>query len=168
MPYFDKAYPIRIIPPFAGFTEFTTSIPKMYWDVKSQEQRIHAICKMIDKLICYADMLGDTENETQEDLAKLKAEFEEFKEHGFDDYYAEQIEQWVKDNLPYLFETYCKQVYFGITENGYFVAYIPDSFDDIVFDTGAVYGIDTYGRLILRWDVDESGFSVNQRPEDWS
>ena len=48
------------------------------------------------------------------------------------------------------------------------MAYIPESFDDIVFDTGANYGSDEYGRLILRWDVDDSGFAVNQRPEDWS
>ena len=50
---------VRIIPSFAGFTEFTSSIPKLYWDVKSQEQRILAICKMLDKVICYADMLGE-------------------------------------------------------------------------------------------------------------
>lgn len=63
-----------------------------------------------------------------------------------------------------------KQVYFGLTDDtysggtGYFVAYIPDSWSEIVFDTGAVYGLDTYGRLILRWDAD-SPYSVEQTPE---
>lgn len=167
MPYFNKAYPIRMIPPFSGFTEFTSSIPKLYWDVKSQEQRIHAICKMIDKLICYADMLGDTENETQERIAELEKLFKEFIESGFDDYYADQVEQWINDNANLLFTKYAKQVYFGLNEQGYFVAYIPDGWSDIIFDTGAVYGVDTYGRLILRWNVDNSGESVNQRPENW-
>lgn len=164
----DKYPATRIIPGFAGFTEFTTSIPKMYWDVKSQEQRIHGLFMLLNKLICYADMLGDVENETQERLKTLEDLFAKFMESGFNDYYAEQIEQWVKDNLAYLYGTFCKQVYFGLTLDGHFVAYIPDSFSDLIFDTGYEYGKDTYGRLILRWDVDESGDNVNQRPEDWS
>lgn len=158
-------YPARIIPPFAGFTEFTASIPKMYFDVKSQEQRIHRICELLHKLICYADMLGDVENTTQEELEKLLAEFEEFKEHGFEDYYLEQIEAWVNANLETLYKLLVKQVYFGLTLDGHFVAYIPESWEDIVFDTGFDYSLDTYGRLILRWDVDSS-HDVDQTYEE--
>lgn len=158
----------RAIPPFWGFTDFTPTIPKLYWNVKSQEQRILRICEMLDKLICYSDYLGDNVNINREEIEALKAEFEEFKEHGFEDYYLEQIEQWVNDNLETLYHLLVKQVFFGLTLEGYFVAYIPESWDDIVFDTGMSYGIDTYGRLILRWDVDDSGESVDQRPEDWS
>ena len=98
----------------------------------------------------------------------LASDFDSFKKHGFDDYYREQVEYWIKNNLDYIFDETVKQVYFGLTLDGHFVAYIPESWDDIVFDTGAIYGEDTYGRLILRWDVDSSGESVNQRPEDWS
>ena len=157
--------PIGFIPPFAGFTEFTASIPKMYFDVKSQEQRILAICKMLDKLICYADLLGDQVNINTEDIAKLKADFLKFMESGFDDYYANQVEKWVNENLHYIFDKVVKQVYFGLTDDGHFVAYIPDGWDDIMFDTGYDYDLDTYGRLILRWNVD-SAYNVNQTPED--
>lgn len=156
------------IPRFMDYTPSTWVIPKMYWDAFSIEQRWHAMCKMISKLICYADNLGIRTDELTEIYTQLANDFEAFKEHGFDDYYREQIEQWVKDNLDAIFETYCKQVYFGLTLDGHFVAYIPDSWSDLVFDTGMNYGVDTYGRLILRWDVDNSGESVNQRPEDWS
>ena len=62
----------RIIPSFAGFTEFTTSVPKIYWDVKSQEQRIHGICKLLHKCICYADMLGDNVNEIAQTLQDIE------------------------------------------------------------------------------------------------
>lgn len=163
----------RVIPPFIGFTEFTPTIPKMYWDVHSQEQRIHRICDMLDKLICYADFLGDELEINIEDVKALQAEFQEFKESGFEDYYLAQIEQWVNDNLETLYALLVKQVYFGLTQDddpaggGRFVAYIPESWDDIIFDTGIVYGNDEYGRLILRWDVDNSGEAVNQRPENW-
>lgn len=160
-------HPHRYITPFAGFTAFVPSIPKLYWGVKSQEQRILAICELLDKLICYADMLGDNVNFNREEIEALKAEFEKFKESGFEDYYLEQIEKWVNDNLETLFHLLVKQVFFGLTLDGHFVAYIPESWNDIVFDTGMVYGVDTYGRLILRWDVDDSGEAVNQRPENW-
>lgn len=158
----------RLIPAYFGWTDFTAVIPSLYWDVYSSEQRYHAICKELNKVICYCEMVGDNVNLNAEHIAELVDEFNKFKESGFYDYYAEQIEAWIDDNLPWLFKTIAKQVYFGLTLDGYFVAYIPDGWNDIVFDTGMVYGVDTYGRLILRWDVDESAGAVNQRPEDWS
>ena len=153
----------RHIPTFWGFTEFTATIPKMYWDVKSQEQRIHRICELINRLICYTGYLGDKGNEFAEELERLANEFEKFKESGFEDYYLEQIEQWVNDNIETLYHLLVKQVYFGLTDDGHFVAYIPESWDDIMFDTGFNFEDDTYGRLILRWDVDDS-HPVTQTP----
>lgn len=164
----DPVRPPWYIPPFPAFTEYTSVMPKMYWDVVSQEQRIHRLCETLDKLICYADMLGVKINVNREDIDSLLDQFNDFKEHGFEDYYEQQLEQWINDNAPLLFEMLAKQVYFGLTLDGHFVAYIPESWNDILFDTGYNYGEDTYGRLILRWDVDESGDNVNQRPEDWS
>ena len=58
-----------------------------------------------------------------------------------------------------------RMVFFGLTENGYFVAYIPESWREIVFDTGMVYNLDTYGRLILRYDVDSPNAIYSQVPE---
>jgi len=45
-------------------------------------------------------------------------------------------------------------VFFGVTLDGHFVAYIPESWTDIDFDTGMIYGTPEYGRLILRYEVD--------------
>lgn len=155
---------------FPGYLDFTTTapvIPKLYWNVESMEQRWARICEQLGKVICYSDCLGKQLNITMKDVEDLQNEFEEFKASGFFDYYAEQLEQWIKDNTALLFTMLAKQVFFGLTLDGHFVAYIPDSWNDIVFDTGMVYGTDTYGRLMLRWDVDESGDNVNQRPENW-
>ncbi len=52
-------------------------------------------------------------------------------------------------------------VYFGLTDDGHFCAYIPDNWEDIEFDTGTNYGEFDYGRLILRYDVDGSGVIDN-------
>ncbi len=57
-------------------------------------------------------------------------------------------------------------IFFGLTQDGYFVAYAPDSWDSVVFDTGSDYTLDTYGRLILRMNVNGSNHdSVDQTPE---
>lgn len=148
----------RRVPTFEGFTEFVPSIPKMYWDVRSQEQRIHRICEILDKLICYASYLGDEQNGIVEELENLANEFEKFKESGFDDYYYDLLNNWVVEHMPDIIQTYVKQVFFGLTLDGYFVAYIPQggAWDDVFFDTGQVYELDTYGRLMLFYETDSN------------
>lgn len=149
------------IPPFWGFSAFTPTIPKLYWDVKSQEQRILNLFDLLNKLVCYAEQMGIQLNVSQDELEKLKAEFEKFQDSGFEDYYEKQLTQWIKDNAATLFQLLAKQVYFGLTDDGYFCAYIPDSWSDVTFDTGAVYGQADYGRLILRFDADGTGVINN-------
>ena len=139
----------RWVPWFAGFTEFTPTIPKMYWDVESQEQRIHTICKQLHKLVCYADMLGDKINLNREDIDELQRLFEQFVESGFDDYYAEQVEKWIDEHLQFIYDHTIKQIYFGLTLDGYLVAYIPESWEDITFDTIMNYSDPNYGSLVL-------------------
>lgn len=143
-------------------------LPAVYDDSLSYYE---LLCKVIKKL---NDMIAVDNEQTAAikiivaQLNELKEIFEKFKETGFDEYYKKKVEEWIDKNLDYIYRYTVKQVYFGLNEDGYFVAYIPESWEDIIFDTGMQYGVDTYGRLILRWDVDDSGESVNQRPEDWS
>ena len=145
----------------AGLTQFTPSIPKFYWDVDSQEQGIKQLCKTVCMVIDYLNQVADQVNLDTDAIAKLEAQFKEFVEHGFDDYYREQIEQWFKDNAWLLYQSIAKQVYFGLTDDGYFCAYVPDSWKEITFDTGAVYGRSDYGRLILKFDAEGKGVIDN-------
>lgn len=139
------------VPPFIGFTEFTASVPKMYWNVTSQEQRILTICKQLHKLVCYADMLAGKINVDHLHLEELQELFDKFMKSGFDDYYADQVEKWINDHLEFIYDHTIKQIYFGLTENGYFVAYIPDSWDNITFDTIMNYADSNYGALTLSY-----------------
>ena len=158
------------IPPFWGFSAFTPTIPKLYWNVKSQEQRILNLFDLLNKLVCYCDQMGLQIDVSAQDIADLQKAMQDLKDGGLLDYYEKQIYDWIQAHMADLLSAGIEQVYFGLTDDtysggaGYFVAYIPDSWSEIVFDTGAVYGLDTYGRLILRWDAD-SPYSVEQRPE---
>lgn len=153
------------IPPFIEFSPTTWVIPKLYWDAFSPEQRYHAICKMLCKIIAYCNELGIKTDELGDLYQQLADDFEAFKEHGFDDYYREQIEAWVDEHMEEIMSRACRQVFFGLTMDGYFKAVIPESWQDIEFDTGAVYGLDTYGRLMLRMWVD-SPHPIDQTPEE--
>lgn len=141
----------------------TPTIPKFYWDVKSQEQRIKVMCCLIQQLI---DQYGSTDSQIQKNsdaIAELQELFRKFQESGFDDYYEQQVIKWIGDNIEILYEQLAKQVFFGLTSDGYFCAYVPDSWSDITFDTGAIYGTETYGRLVLRFDADGSGVIDNSQ-----
>lgn len=140
------------IPLWNAFTQFTPVIPKEYWNVYSQEQRLKVICETIDKIIAYANTLGIQINKNIDDIKALQDEFEKFKEGAFDDYYEQIIEKWVEQNMPSIIEQAIKMVFFGLTDDGYFVAYVPESWSDIQFDTG--YDFDdkkTYMHLILKY-----------------
>lgn len=145
-------------PRWSSFLDFVPTVPQLYWNVDGNEQRYHLLCKQLHKLICYADMLGTKININHEDIDKLEAEFEKFKESGFLDYYEKQLDEWINANMPEIIGKYIRMVFFGLTLDGYFVAYIPEGtgWDDIIFDTGAVYRSDEYGRLILLMDVDNA------------
>ena len=148
------------IVPYSAFTVGTPALPAFYWDVYSSEQRIKAICLEIDKIIAYANMLGVNINATHEDVAKLQELFQKFQDQGLAELYEKLLQQWVDENMERIISRAVKFVYFGLTNDGYFCAYIPDSWDEITFDTGAVYGRSDYGRLILKMQTDSPN-SIN-------
>jgi hypothetical protein len=139
------------LPGYAGFTSFTPTIPKLYWDVYSQEERIKRICMELHKLCEYASALNININLNHDMIEALRAEFEKFKNTGFLDYYEKQIQAWIDANMERIISEAIKMVFFGLTEDGYFCAYIPKSWAGIIFDTGAAYENDDYGCLILEY-----------------
>ena len=82
-----------IIKRFAFWEPATWAIPKLYWDAFSQEQRIHAICKQLSKVIGYADYLGVNVDDIAQ---RLKA----IEDGQLDPYIIAAIEQWFEDNEP--------------------------------------------------------------------
>ena len=66
------------------------------------------------------------------------------------------IEIWMRENALDLVGELVKMVFFGITSDGYFVAYIPESWEDIIFGTTGLddfpAGID-YGHLTLSYEI---------------
>lgn len=158
-------YPVPLpVPLYPAFAPTAPIIPKMYWDAITPEQQVHRLCKELHKLCEYSNALAEALNLDHQIIDKLEADFTQFMESGFDDYYKQQVAQWIASHLEEITQSFVERsVYFGLTSDGYFCAYIPESWSDITFDTGMVYGRDDYGRLILRFTVDGRGV-IDNRP----
>ena len=76
---------------FAFWNPATWSIPKLYWDAWSQEQRLHAICRQLEKVIKYADYLGVNVDDI---AARLKA----IEEGQLDPIIEAAVEAWFEEH----------------------------------------------------------------------
>lgn len=147
----------NVAPAMPGYTGLDG---KSFAEMRTPEDQIHW-------LYLHALNLAKTKAEkdaVEAEFAKVWEQFNAFKEHGFDDYYAEQIAAWVKANAEGVIKDMLGiGVYFGLTSDGYFCAYSPATWSDVQFDTGAIYGTEEYGRLILRYLVNGQGVIDNTR-----
>lgn len=63
--------------PLTNFWSFIPSpptIPGLYWDVYSNEQRIKAICETIEKLTQYSNLISEAVNQLNDDIQENNAE----------------------------------------------------------------------------------------------
>lgn len=152
-------------PIYSGWTQYTPVIPKLYWDVYSAEQRMKQLCRNFDKVERYLDYVAKLMNEWNIEFSDdIKNEFEKMW-YEINNGLENAAKDWIAKNLEWIYLNTIRQIYFGINLEGHFVAYVPDSWNDIIFDTGMDYTLDTYGHLILRMDVDSPYDTVDQTPE---
>ena len=127
--------------PYTDFHELNLS-----WTLKTIRSLMDAV-KQID---------GWIENH-QTEYEELKELYDQITSGNFPDSIKEAFAEWMEDNALDLVGELVKMVIFNITDDGYFVAYIPESWDDIIFNTT---GLDItlalqpeYGHLVLSYDI---------------
>ena len=138
-------------PIYSGWTAFTPTIPKMYWNVYSQEERIKDLCCQYKKAEQYLDFVAQLTNdwvgEYTDEVQTALDELEKLLWNGIE----EGVDKWISEHMKYIYDHTIKQIYFGLTEEGYWCAWIPDSWDDITFDTIMNYSDPNYGSLVLKY-----------------
>ena len=115
-------------------------LPLVYDDSLSYYE---ILCKVVN----YINNLIDTDKDIFEDINEIKNELTEVQNwiNNFDSN-ADTI-------LRELIEKYISRgVIFGLTNDGYFCAYIPESWSYIEFDTIEDYDNPLYGHLVLKYD----------------
>lgn len=131
---------------------FSTMQPFAYRDTLNMLTWLRAVSCNLDKLREALNEYGEQSGKLYDDLsARLDALQKEF-----DELYAEKIREWLAANMPEIMgdavTEAIKTVFFGLTPDGYFCAYVPKNWaDHIEFDTSASYGSEEYGCLILKY-----------------
>lgn len=113
-------------------------LPLVYDDSLSYYE---VLCKVVD----YINRLIETDKEIIQDVDALKADMITVQAwiDNFDTSFAEQI---VKEAI----ERLMKDVMFGISTGGYFMALIPDKWSELQF--GTIQEGELYGHLVLEYD----------------
>lgn len=109
------------------------------------------LCK-VTKILKTVDELDNWKTEHEEEYKELKKLYDDLMAGNYPDSFVNSLTEWINKNAVDLIGELIKMVFFGLTDDGYFVAYIPDSWDDITFGTSGLddfpSGID-FGHLTL-------------------
>lgn len=86
--------------------------------------------EILCKVVHYINDLIDSDKEIIADIDALRRDMDEVQNwiENFDDNARQIMEEIIERYIVTM-------VFFGITDDGYFVAYIPESWDDITFRT---------------------------------
>ena len=88
-------------------------------------------------------------NELLELYEEIKKNWDDFESGNFPPHVYKAMEDWWVRNAINLVGSLTRFVFFGLTENGYFTAYIPENWRDIQFDTILDPGSSDYGKLTI-------------------
>ena len=95
------------------------------------------------------------QEEHQKAYQELKDLYDAVMSGNFPDPIKQAFQKWMEENALDLVGNLVHMVFFGLTETGYFVAYIPESWDDIKFGTTGLDDFpecfDEYGHLTLSY-----------------
>lgn len=130
-----------------------TVLPAVYDDSLTYYELLAKIVAKLNEVVDSNNELAGYVADNTEDIRELQELFKKFVESGYEDYYEGLLEQWFRANAWRIYNLVCKQVYFGLTDDGHFCAYVPDTWAEVSFDTGMVFGRSDYGRLILQFDA---------------
>lgn len=114
------------------------------------------VIAQVKELMAHVHELADWATHHQEEYDQLKELYDQIMAGNFPDSIKQAFADWMRRNALDLVGELAKMVIFNITDDGYFVAYIPESWDDIIFGTS---GLDTsvpgtdYGRLVLSYNI---------------
>lgn len=113
-------------------------LPLVYDDSLSYYE---VLCKIVD----YINNMIEEDKSYVEDIEELKAEMKEVQT-WIDNFDTSFIEELVQEYIGKVI----KNVVFGISTAGYFMAMIPDNWSDLQF--GTVQSGELYGHLTLQYD----------------
>ena len=112
------------------------------------------LIKTVKKVCEEVEALDEWKATHEEEYAQLKALYDAVMAGNFPDSITNAFYDWMRRNALDLVGSLVTSVFFGLTDAGYFVAYIPESWNDINFGTSGYddFPPDTdFGHLTLSY-----------------
>lgn len=107
----------------------------------------------IIKVAKYAEKTADSINEwkkaVNDDLDTLNDFMDDIMAGRFPEELENAFVKWSAEHTGDILMKSIKQVWFGLTDTGYFVAYVPESWRDVSFSTIDNFDDPNYGHLVL-------------------
>jgi len=126
------------------------------------ELNLDWLIESVKELAEEVDKLDDWKEQFADEYEFFIKFIEEIESGNLPDSFIDAIEAWLRRNAISLIGSLVNMVIFNITDDGYFVAYIPESWDEIQFGTT---GLDTftdlqpeYGHLILSYQASTNAY----------
>lgn len=112
------------------------------------------LLKHMKELLAALDDLERWRAEHEQEYEELKKLYDDIVSGNFPEEMKKSLYDWVVANSVSIIGELIKSVYFNLNDEGYLVAFIPDSWSDIIFGTTGLdtfpVGID-YGHLTLNY-----------------
>lgn len=120
---------------------------------RSYEGDLGYIIKHMTKLIDDYNQIKDDQDAINKKFAEIEKLWNDILAGDFPESLKQAFYNWMQENAANIVARLIKNVFFGLTDSGYFCAWIPDSWQDITFKTSG-YDINVplmpeYGHLIL-------------------
>lgn len=113
---------------------------------------LRELIKMVKWLKNSVENLQEWKEIHEEEYNELKDLYDAVMSGNFPDSIVAAFQKWMFENAIELVGQLVKHVYFGLTNDGYFCAFIPDNWSDITFDTVNDFDDPLYGHLMLIYD----------------
>lgn len=114
------------------------------------------LIKSVKKLIECCEDMQQWRIDHEAEYNQLKALYDALMSGTFPPEVVTALNKWMTENGRDLVGELVKMVFFGITDDGYFVAYIPEGWDEIIFNTTG-YDINLpdfdFGHLVLSFEI---------------
>lgn len=114
------------------------------------------LIKSVKKLIQCCEDMQHWRIDHEAEYNQLKALYDALMSGTFPPEIVTALNKWMAENGRDLVGELVKMVFFGITDDGYFVAYIPEYWDEIIFNTTG-YDINLpdfdFGHLVLSFKI---------------
>lgn len=118
-------------------------LPLVYDDSLSYYELLNKVVHKLNEVIITTNEIVVVVDEHESEINELRVQVDDLINGRFD----ELVERYIEEAI--------KNVWFGLTDSGYFVAYIPSSWNDITFNTTGyditVNQTSEYGHLVLSY-----------------